>query len=149
MKVSVIIPAWNEEQLLPACLESVRMAFAARPDLRPEVIVVDNNSTDGTAALANAAGARVVFEAKNQIARARNTGAAVATGLAVEGGGPEPLRPRRWRRHEARWMPRPRREWPPPRWRRCPPAQKPPPWGRGAVCVCVWGEGWGWGVGGG
>jgi glycosyltransferase involved in cell wall biosynthesis len=80
MKISVVIPAWNEEQLLPACLESVRMAFAARPDLAPEVIVVDNNSTDGTAAIAEAAGARVVFEEQNQIARARNAGAAVATG---------------------------------------------------------------------
>lgn len=80
MKISVVIPAWNEEQLLPACLESVRMAFAARPDLGPEVIVVDNNSTDGTAAIAEAAGARVVFEAQNQIARARNAGAALASG---------------------------------------------------------------------
>ena len=80
MKLSVVIPAWNEEQLLPACLQSVQMAFAARPDMRPEVIVVDNNSTDRTAAIAEAAGARVVFEAENQIARARNAGAAVATG---------------------------------------------------------------------
>lgn len=80
MKISVVIPAWNEEQLLPACLESVRMAFAARPDVGLEVIVVDNNSTDGTAAIAEAAGARVVFEEQNQIARARNAGAAVATG---------------------------------------------------------------------
>ena len=62
MKLSVVIPAWNEEQLLPACLDSVRMAFAARPDQSPEVIVVDNNSTDRTAEIARAAGAQVVFE---------------------------------------------------------------------------------------
>ena len=78
MKLSVVIPAWNEEQLLPACLDSVRMAFAARPDMRPEVIVVDNNSTDATAQVATDHGARVVFEPVNQISRARNAGAAEA-----------------------------------------------------------------------
>jgi len=45
-----------------------------------ELIVCDNNSTDRTAEIAQAAGARVVFEPINQIARARNTGASVATG---------------------------------------------------------------------
>jgi glycosyltransferase involved in cell wall biosynthesis len=40
------------------------------------VIVVDNNSTDATAELARRGGARVVFEPVNQIARARNAGAA-------------------------------------------------------------------------
>jgi glycosyltransferase involved in cell wall biosynthesis len=46
-----------------------------------ELIVVDNNSTDATAQVADAHGAdRVVFEAVNQIARARNAGAAVACG---------------------------------------------------------------------
>src|SRR5881397_2729601 len=46
----------------------------------PELIVCDNNSTDRTAELARAAGATVVFESVNQIARARNTGAAAASG---------------------------------------------------------------------
>lgn len=45
-----------------------------------ELIVCDNNSTDRTAAIARAAGAQVVFEPVNQIARARNTGAAHASG---------------------------------------------------------------------
>jgi glycosyltransferase involved in cell wall biosynthesis len=45
-----------------------------------ELIVCDNNSTDRTAEIARAAGARVVFEPHNQISRARNSGAAVATG---------------------------------------------------------------------
>ena len=45
-----------------------------------EVLVVDNNSTDQTAALARGEGAAVVFEPKNQIARARNRGAAAAKG---------------------------------------------------------------------
>src|ERR1700722_14568089 len=44
------------------------------------LIVCDNNSNDRTAESARAAGAIVVFEPINQIARARNSGAAAATG---------------------------------------------------------------------
>lgn len=82
MKISVVIPAYNEEKLLGACLESVRAAFGGLPAPAPahEVIVCDNNSTDATPRLAGAAGARLVFERINQIGRARNAGAAAATG---------------------------------------------------------------------
>jgi glycosyltransferase involved in cell wall biosynthesis len=80
MRLSVVIPAWNEEQLLPACLESVYGNLGNMPGLEIELIVVDNNSADRTAAVAEQNGARVVFEAVNQIARARNAGAAAATG---------------------------------------------------------------------
>lgn len=82
MKISVVIPAYNEEKLLGACLESVRAAFAslAAPAPESEVIVCDNNSTDSTPRIAAAAGAKVVFEPVNQIGRARNTGAAAASG---------------------------------------------------------------------
>jgi glycosyltransferase involved in cell wall biosynthesis len=45
-----------------------------------ELIVCDNNSTDQTPEIARAAGATVVFEPENQIARARNAGAAAAKG---------------------------------------------------------------------
>ena len=45
-----------------------------------ELIVCDNNSTDRTAEIARNAGATVVFEPVNQISRARNAGAAMATG---------------------------------------------------------------------
>jgi len=44
------------------------------------MIVCDNNSTDRTAEIARAAGAIVVYEPVNQIARRRNCGAAAATG---------------------------------------------------------------------
>jgi len=76
---SIIIPAYNEQELLPATLQSVRGAMAAQ-DRVGELIVVDNNSTDTTASVATQAGARVVFEAVNQISRARNTGAKAASG---------------------------------------------------------------------
>ena len=82
MRVSVIIPAFNEERLLGDTLRAVkegRGAFSKR-DWETELIVCDNNSTDGTAELARGAGAVVVFEPLNQIARARNRGAMAASG---------------------------------------------------------------------
>jgi len=82
VKISVVIPAYNEEKLLPATLESVFAAadaFRSR-DWEYEVIVCDNNSTDRTARIAQKAGARVVFEPVNQIGRARNCGARAASG---------------------------------------------------------------------
>ena len=82
MKISVIVPAFNEEKLIAESLESICQAmetFAGR-GWEGELIVCDNNSTDRTAELARAAGAMVVFEPVNQIARARNKGAAAASG---------------------------------------------------------------------
>ena len=82
MKISVVIPAFNEEKLLPASLAATRNAMTAfaGKNWDGELIVCDNNSTDRTAELARAAGATVVFEPVNQIGRARNRGAAAATG---------------------------------------------------------------------
>lgn len=82
MKISFVIPAFNEEKLIEATIRSITAAaeaFHAR-GWETEVIVCDNNSSDHTADIARAAGAKVVFEPVNQIARARNTGASVATG---------------------------------------------------------------------
>jgi glycosyltransferase involved in cell wall biosynthesis len=82
MRVSVVLPAFNEEKLLPAALAAVKAAasaFTAR-GWEWECVVCDNNSTDGTSAVARAAGATVVFEPVNQIGRARDAGARVATG---------------------------------------------------------------------
>ena len=87
MKLSIIIPAYNEEKELPACLANIGEAVSAiqlghesAKEFFVEVIVADNNSTDKTSELARAAGAEVVFEAINQISRARNAGAASASG---------------------------------------------------------------------
>lgn len=74
MHIAVIIPALNEE-------ESVGQVVAEVPrDLVNEVIVVDNGSTDHTAAAAQAAGARVVREER------RGYGYACAAGVASAGG---------------------------------------------------------------
>jgi dolichol-phosphate mannosyltransferase len=53
--VSVVVPARDEEERLPACLD----ALAAETDAY-EVIVVDDESADATAAIAEAAGVRLV-----------------------------------------------------------------------------------------
>jgi glycosyltransferase involved in cell wall biosynthesis len=82
MRLSIVIPAFNESRLIEQTLRSVFTSIAAnqQKDCTSEIIVVDNNSTDNTAELAKQAGARVVFEPINQIGRARNAGAAQATG---------------------------------------------------------------------
>lgn len=82
MKISVIVPAFNEERELAGSLHSIRTAMRVLEDAgwQSELIVCDNNSTDRTAAVARAAGAEVVFEPINQISRARNAGAARASG---------------------------------------------------------------------
>ncbi len=82
MKISVIVPAFNEEKLLGASLAEIRAAATAFTERgwSFELIVCDNNSTDRTAEIAREAGATVVFEPFNQIGRARNSGAAAATG---------------------------------------------------------------------
>ena len=72
MNLSVIIPAFNEAGYLPSTLDSVQRAsehLRGRVDVDVEVIVVDNNSTDETSAIAKARGATVVRETEQGIGR--------------------------------------------------------------------------------
>ena len=82
MKFSIIIPAHNEEEYLPRLLDSIEVARSNYSGGRDqiEVIVADNLSTDRTAEVAAARGARVVTVAKRRIAAARNGGARAASG---------------------------------------------------------------------
>lgn len=77
--LSFIVPAHNEARLIASTLSALHAAAAtlARPY---ELIVVDDTSTDRTAAIALEAGARVVPVAHRHIAATRNAGAAVARG---------------------------------------------------------------------
>lgn len=74
MRISVIIPAFNEEKLLPKLLGDL-FKQSLQPD---EVIVADADSTDCTAAKAREAGCRVVKGGMPAVGR--NAGAAVANG---------------------------------------------------------------------
>jgi glycosyltransferase involved in cell wall biosynthesis len=79
--LTVIIPSYNEEDVLPATLELAQIAADAHhADGRGlvELIVVDNASTDATATVAAARGATVVHEPQAGIGRARNAGAGKA-----------------------------------------------------------------------
>lgn len=82
MTISVLVPAFNEAAQLPLTLPAIRAAMAAfeARGWTTELVVCDNNSTDATAAVAAAHGARVVFEPVNQIGRARNRAASIASG---------------------------------------------------------------------
>ena len=73
LPISVVIPTRNAEEFLGACLESV---VAARP---AEVIVVDGCSTDGTLAIAESLGARVISDGGAGVAAARMMGVREAT----------------------------------------------------------------------
>jgi glycosyltransferase involved in cell wall biosynthesis len=82
MRFSIIIPAYNEERYLPRLLDSIEVAksnYSGGPN-QIEVIVADNSSTDRTAEIATAHGARVVTVKKRRIAAARNGGARAARG---------------------------------------------------------------------
>lgn len=77
--LSIIIPAHDEAPVIGATLDALATAAGALPG-GVEVIVVDDASTDATAAIALARGARVVQVAVRHIAGARNAGAAAARG---------------------------------------------------------------------
>jgi glycosyltransferase involved in cell wall biosynthesis len=77
--ISFIVPAYNEERLLGRTLAAIDAA--ARSLGEPfEIVVADDASTDQTATIAEAAGARLVHVACRQIAGARNAGAKAASG---------------------------------------------------------------------
>lgn len=77
--ISFIIPAYNEEQLLGRTLNALNHAARAA-EKQFEVLVVDDDSTDRTAAIAHEHGARVVSVRCRQIAATRNAGAREAQG---------------------------------------------------------------------
>ena len=83
LRLTVVVPAFNEEAYLAPTLESVHAAaqrLRSRSRVDIETIVVDNNSIDETATVARNGGATVIHEPVQGIARARNTGARHATG---------------------------------------------------------------------
>lgn len=71
LTLSIVIPAYNEEYQLEACLDSIA-SQTVRPD---EVIIVDNNSTDATVQIAKSYSfVKVISERQQGIIYARNKG---------------------------------------------------------------------------
>lgn len=79
MKISVVIPAYNEEKIIRKTL-----GFIQKQTYQPyEIIVVDNNSTDKTAEMARSMGVTVVEEHVQGLTPARNTGFNAAKGEII------------------------------------------------------------------
>ncbi len=77
--LSVVIPAYNEEAAIGGVVSEIR-ELLVESGLRPEILVVDDGSQDGTSAAAFAAGARVIRHRNN-----RGYGAALKTGILAAG----------------------------------------------------------------
>jgi glycosyltransferase involved in cell wall biosynthesis len=91
-KVSVIIPAFNEEKFLGNCLLSLK-----EQNFKDfEIIVVDNNSTDKTTEIAKKFGAILVSEKNQGVAFARNKGAKIAKGEILAFTDADTILPKNW-----------------------------------------------------
>lgn len=80
VKISVVIPVFNEEKFLPMCLKSLK---AQNFSQNYEIIVVDNNSTDQSVKIAKKYGARVISELKKGVVFARQSGTLAARGEII------------------------------------------------------------------
>ena len=85
MKLSLIVPAYNEEAYLPDCLRAATEELQSHAARGPfEIIVVDNASTDRTADVAAGfPGVRVVHEPRKGLTSARQCGLKAARGNIV------------------------------------------------------------------
>ena len=77
--LSFVVPAYNEEKYLAPTLAAIHEAARAAGEPY-EIVVANDDSSDATAQVAQAGGARVVNVHKRQIAGTRNAGAAAAKG---------------------------------------------------------------------
>jgi glycosyltransferase involved in cell wall biosynthesis len=93
MKISVVIPAYNEEAFLPHLLRSLRNQTFSLPY---EILVVDNNSTDKTAEIAKSFGATVISEKQRGYAHACNAGFAAARGEVIARADADYVQPKDW-----------------------------------------------------
>ena len=81
-RISVIIPAHNEEHYVRRCIASVRKAAGQYPG-ETEILVVCNRCTDRTEAIARACGAVIVKDETHCIAAVRNAGIRAASGQVL------------------------------------------------------------------
>jgi glycosyltransferase involved in cell wall biosynthesis len=95
MKLSFVIPAYNEEAVLPKCLESIYKEINANK-YDTEVIVVNNASTDRTREIALSYGARVVDEPIKGLVSARKAGFEESTGELVANIDSDVILPQGW-----------------------------------------------------
>lgn len=70
MKVSLVIPVYNEEKHIISCLDSILLQ-EEKPD---EIIIIDNNSSDKTVEIAKKYPVKIITEKQQGITPARNAG---------------------------------------------------------------------------
>lgn len=93
MKVSVIVPAYNEENYLASCLRSLKEQDYTGDW---EIIVVDNASTDNTGQVARSFGAKVVYCARKGVVFARQAGVDAAQGDIIVQADADAMLPPGW-----------------------------------------------------
>lgn len=91
--ISIIIPAFNEEGNILKTLYSLACTTTRKT---VEVIVVNNNSTDGTYLLAKAANVICINEPKQGITHARNAGLSIAKGKYILNADADTIYPESW-----------------------------------------------------
>lgn len=91
--VSVVIPAWNEEE---GILHTLISLSETNTTYAVELLVIDNNSTDGTAYLLNSLGVKNVLETKQGVGHARTRGLHEAKGKYILTGDSDTLYPAGW-----------------------------------------------------
>ena len=84
--LSVVIPAYNEAGNIEEVIASIPVSELADLGWSTEIVVVDNNSSDGTGALARACGAQVVFQPEQGYGNAYKAGFAAAEGEVIASG---------------------------------------------------------------
>ena len=92
IKVTVVIPVFNEEKFIRRCLESLMV----QKKCADEIIVVDNNSTDKTVEICKAFPTRVIQEPIQGIISARNAGFNAATGDLIARCDGDTILPKDW-----------------------------------------------------
>jgi len=81
--ISIVIPARNEKDAIEQTIRAIPKAELERMGYEVQILVVDNNSNDGTGELAKKAGADVVLEPRRGYGKAYKTGFANATGEII------------------------------------------------------------------
>ncbi|OGK64583.1 hypothetical protein A2313_04075 [Candidatus Roizmanbacteria bacterium RIFOXYB2_FULL_41_10] len=92
MKVSVVVPVYNEEAIIDKCLK----AIFAQSEPADEVILVDNNCTDNSMKIAKKYPVRIIKEKQQGISYARNKGFDIAKYEIITRTDSDTIVPRHW-----------------------------------------------------
>lgn len=92
--ISVIVPAYNEEKYIRACLDS--LTNQDLPKRFFEIIVVDNNSTDKTKEIIKKFPVKYTFEEKRNVVAAKQRGVKIAKGKIIASADADTFYPKSW-----------------------------------------------------